>query len=118
MFQVLWWRHLLWWQYRCCSCFRARTCLPPQSGDRHVVFTNNARERIIEIYVSDDGTDNWREDLLGLEFLPSGSSVSLDVDDRNGNCRVDVKTVLSNGSSLVYRGVNACLAEGHAVLIP
>ena len=91
---------------------------PAQSSDRHVVFTNNARERIIEIYVSDDGTDNWREDLLGLEFLPSGSSVSLDVDDRNGNCRVDVKTVLSNGSSLVYRGVNACHAEGHAVLIP
>jgi hypothetical protein len=90
---------------------------PAQSGDRHVVFTNTARERIIEIYVSDDGTDNWREDLLGLEFLLPGSSVSIDVDDRNSNCRVDVKTVLTNGSSLVYRGVNACQAEGHAVLI-
>jgi hypothetical protein len=58
-----------------------------QSGDRHVVFTNNARERIIEIYVSDDGTDNWREDLLGLELLLL-SSVSIDVGDRNGNWRV------------------------------
>ena len=98
--------------------FQTANAPPAQSGDRHVVFTNNARERIIEIYVSDDGTDNWQVDLLGLEFLLPGSSVSIDVDDRNGNCRVDVKTVLSNGSSLVYRGVNACLAEGHAVLIP
>jgi hypothetical protein len=59
----------------------------------------------------------WQEDLLGLQFLLPGRSVSVDVDDRNGNCRVDVKTVLSNGSSLVYRGVNACLADGHAILI-
>ena len=88
-----------------------------QSGERHVVVTNNTRERLIEIYVSDDGTNNWQEDLLGLEFLLPDSSVSVDVDDRNGNCRVDVKTVLNNGSSHVYRGVNACLDEGRAVLI-
>jgi len=97
--------------------FQSATVPPAYSGDGHVVLTNNTREQIIEIYVSDDHTDNWQEDLLGLEFLLPGSSVSVDVDDRNGNCRVDVKTVLSNGSSLVYRGVNACYADGHAVLI-
>jgi|SRR5580704_17811045 prepilin-type processing-associated H-X9-DG protein len=98
--------------------FQSATVPPAHSGDGHFVLTNNTREQIIEIYVSDDRTDNWQEDLLGLEFLLSGSSVSVDVDDRNGNCRVDVKTVLSNGSSLVYRGgVNACLADGHAILI-
>jgi len=97
--------------------FQSATVPPAYSGDGHVVLTNNTREQIIEIYVSDDHTDNWQEDLLGLEFLLPGSSVSVDVDDRNGNCRVDVKTVLSNGSSRVYRGVNACLADGHAVLI-
>ena len=88
-----------------------------QSGERHVVLTNNTRERLIEIYVSDDGTNNWQEDLLGLEFLLPDNSVSVDVDDRNGNCRVDVKTVLDNGSGLVNRGVNACYANGRAVLI-
>ena len=97
--------------------FQSATMPPAHSGERHVVLTNNTRERIIEIYVSDDHTDNWQEDLLGLEFLLPGSSVSVNIDDRNDNCRIDVKTVLSNGSSLVYRGVNACLADGHAVLI-
>jgi hypothetical protein len=97
--------------------FTSVTVPPAHCGERHVVLTNNSRETIIEIYVSDDRTDNWQEDHLGLEFLLPGSSVSVDVDDRNGNCRVDVKTVLSNGSSLVYRGVNACYAEAHAVLI-
>ena len=97
--------------------FQSATVPPAHSGERHVVLTNNTRERLIEIYVSDDGTDNWQGDLLGLEFLLPGSSVSVDVDDRNGNCRVDVKTVLDNGSGLVNRGVNACYANGRAVLI-
>jgi hypothetical protein len=97
--------------------FQSATVPPAHSGERNVLLTNDTRERLIEIYISDDRTDKWQEDLLGLEFLLPGSSVSVDLDDRNGNCRVDVKTVLSNGSSLVYRGVNACLAEGHAVLI-
>jgi hypothetical protein len=95
------------------------TAMPPaHSEERHVVLTNNTRHRIVEVYVSDDGTDNWQVDLLGLEFLPPGNSVSVAVDDRNGNCRVDVKTVLSDGSSLVNRGVNACHAEDRAVLVP
>ena len=97
--------------------FQSAAVPPAHSGERHVVLTNNTRERLIEIYVADDGTDNWQGDLLGSEFLLPDSSVSVDVDDRNGNCRVDVRTVLNNGSSLVYRRVNACLAEGHAVLI-
>jgi hypothetical protein len=97
--------------------FQSAAVPPAHSGERHVLLTNNTRERIIEIYVSDDRSENWQEDLLGLEFLLPGSSVSVDVDDRNGNCRVDVKTVLGNGSSLVYRDVNACLVESHAVLI-
>jgi hypothetical protein len=97
--------------------FQSAAVPPAHSGDLHVLFTNNSRERIIEMYVSDDGADNWQEDLLGLEFLLPGSSVSVDVNDRNGNCRVDVKAVLDSGSTLVNRGVNACYTEGHAALI-
>jgi len=97
--------------------FQSAAVPPAHSGERHVLLTNNTRELIMEIYVSDDGTDNWQEDLLGLEFLLPVSSVSVGVDDRNGNCRVDVKTVFDNGASLVNRGVNACHAEDHTVLI-
>lgn len=90
---------------------------PSHSGERHVVLTNNTRQPIVEIYISDDGADNWQEDLLGSELLLPGRSVAVDVDDRNGNCRVDVKTVHDNGSDLVNRGVNACRDDGHPVLI-
>ena len=91
--------------------------LAPRAGERHFVLTNNTSQPIIEIYVADDGTNNWQEDGLGSEFLLPGNSVSVDIDDRNGNCRVDIKIVLDNGLSLVHRGVNACRAEGSVVSI-
>ena len=88
--------------------FQSATGPPADSSERHVVLTNNTRQPIVEIYVSDDSADDWQEDRLGSEFLRPGKSVILDVDDPNGNCRVDVKTVLDDGSALVTRGVNAC----------
>ena len=89
---------------------------PPSGSDGwRVLLTNNTRQPIAEIYVSDDdGADNWREDLLGSDPLLPGGSVIVDVDDRNGNCKVDIKMVLDNGSDLINRGVNACR---HTVLI-
>ena len=91
--------------------------LAPRAGERHIVLTNNTSQPITEIYVADDGTDNWQEDGLGSEFLLPGNSVSVDINDQNANCRVDIKTVLDNGLSLVHRGVNACRAEGSVVSI-
>jgi len=90
---------------------------PAQGGERHVLLTNDTRELIVEIYVSDAGAGDWQTDLLGRDFLSPGSSVLVDIDDRNGRCRVDVKTVLDDGSDLVNRGVNVCRAEGYAVTI-
>jgi len=97
--------------------FHSSAGSPAHSGERHVVLTNNTRELIVEIYASDDGAENWQEDLLGSEFLLPGRSVLVYIDDRNGNCRIDIKLVLNNGSHLVNRRVNACPTEGHAVSI-
>jgi hypothetical protein len=44
--------------------FQSAAVLRAHSGERHVLLTNNTRELIMEIYVSDDSTDNWQEDLL------------------------------------------------------
>ncbi|HUC70244.1 MAG TPA: hypothetical protein VMS01_03545 [Stellaceae bacterium] len=97
--------------------FQSATGPPARGGERHVLLTNNTHEPIVEIYISDDGARNWQVDLLGSDFLPPGGSVLIDVDDRNGNCRIDVRTVLDDGSDLVSHGVNVCHAEGYAVSV-
>jgi hypothetical protein len=96
--------------------FQSAAGTSAHSGERHLVLTNNTREPIVEIYLSDDQAGNWQQDLLGSEFLFPGGSVSVDFDDRNGNCQVDVKTVFDNGAHLVNRGINAC-RDGHTVSI-
>ena len=96
--------------------FQSAAGAPAHSGERHLVLTNNTRDPIAEVYLSDDRAGNWQDDLLGSEFLLPGGSVSVDFDDRNGNCQVDLKTVFDNGAHLVNRGVNAC-HDGHIVSI-
>jgi hypothetical protein len=95
--------------------FHGTTGPPPGGGERHVILTNDTRQPIVEIYVSDDGDDAWQQDLLGSDFLLPGNSLLVDLLDPNGNCRVDVKTVRNDGSSHIEHGVRVCLDEGHAV---
>jgi hypothetical protein len=97
--------------------FEGTTGPPARSGggERHVLLTNETRQPIVEIYVSDDANSNWQGDLLGSDFLLPGNSVRVDMPDRDGNCRVDVKAVLNDGSERIERRIKVCLDDGHAV---
>lgn len=86
-----------------------------EGGERHLLLTNNTRMPIVEIYVSNAGSENRQADVLGSDFLAPGASVAIDFDDRDSRCRVDMKMVLDDGSDLVSRGVNVCRVEGEAV---
>lgn len=97
--------------------FHGATGPPAHGRERHILFSNETRELIVEIYVSDTGAGDWQGDLLGSDFLLPGNSMLVDIDDRNGRCRVDVKTVLDDGKNFVSRGVNICRAEGDAVSV-
>jgi hypothetical protein len=93
-------------------------------GVRRVVFFNNTPVPIVELYVSDDNRylwddrrDDWQQDLLGSEFLYPNSFMPVYINDPNGNCRVDLKVVLDNGSALVNRGLNICVSENKSIPI-
>ncbi len=90
---------------------------PPRGGDRLVRFTNNAREPIVELHVSAVGSGHWQSDLLGSGYLLPGNSVLVDIDDRNENCRIDVKIVFDDGSERVSRSMDVCRAEDRAVAL-
>lgn len=94
------------------------------AGERQVVFLNNTRVPVVEIYVSDDNRyvrddkrEDWQQDLLGSEFLLPDNSVSLYINDQNGNCRVDLKVVFDNGATFVSRSLNICFSENKTIPI-
>ncbi len=88
---------------------------PAFALDRQLMLTNNTREAIIEIYVSNVGTGNWQEDVLGQDFLLPGGSMLVEIDDRSGRCRLDFKTVFDDGEDVVRRDVDVCAIESFAI---
>ncbi|HEV2099950.1 MAG TPA: hypothetical protein VGR45_13630 [Stellaceae bacterium] len=97
-------------------CLQAAAIDPPAYGlERHVVVANDMRQAIIEIYVSSAGSGNWQQDVLGPDYLQPGGSALVSIDDRTGQCRFDVKTVLDDGTTLVRRSIDVCRTEGYAL---
>lgn len=76
--------------------------------DRHVVINNKTTYDITEFYASNTGTANWEEDILGVDVLPAGSSVNIDIDDGTGYCKFDFRAVFSDGTDLVTPNNNVC----------
>jgi hypothetical protein len=95
----------------------AATGPPPHGSERRVRFTNETRQPIVELHVAAVGSDNWQSDLLGWDYLPPGNSVLVDIADREGSCRVDIKIMLDDGSERISRSVDVCRSGGWAVAL-
>jgi hypothetical protein len=88
---------------------------PVAAFDRHIQITNNTRMAIIEFYVAPVGTELWEKDLLGDEILLPANSVLVDVNDRTGYCRFDVKVIYDDGTGVIRHDVNICRGQGYAI---
>lgn len=82
--------------------------LPAHALDRRVTIVNETGYTIVKFYGSNTGSDNWEEDILGQDVLPSGSSVVINFDDASGYCKFDFRAVFDDGDELVKQGVNIC----------
>ncbi|WP_444452820.1 hypothetical protein ACTTAI_17730 [Rhodobacter capsulatus] len=81
---------------------------PVWALNRHVTIVNNTGYTMVKFYGSNTGTDNWEEDILGNDVLPSGSSVDINFNDQSGYCKFDFKAVFEDGDELVRQNVNVC----------
>jgi hypothetical protein len=66
---------------------------------------NETGQEIIEVYVSPTGVDNWEEDILGQDTLPSGESVAISFTRRRED-RWDIKVVFRSGKNSVWTKLN------------
>ena len=76
--------------------------------ERKVQINNQTSYTIVEFYASNTGTNDWQEDILGSDVLPSGSSVSINIDDGSGYCKYDFLAVFDDGDQLVSANNNVC----------
>lgn len=86
----------------------ATLATPALALDRRVTIVNNTGFTLTEFYGSNKGTNDWQEDILGSDVLPSGSQVSINFHDGSGYCKFDFKAVFEDGDVLVRENVNVC----------
>lgn len=74
----------------------------------------NSTSRVLEsFYASPPSTNDWEEDILGLDVLPPGESVKITINDGREDCLYDFKGVLGAGDNvgrgeLIQSGVEIC----------
>lgn len=80
-----------------------------------VTFTLvNSTSRVLEeFYASPPSTDDWEEDILGVDVLAPGESTRITINDGREDCLYDFKGVLGPGDgvgqgALVQSAVNVC----------
>ncbi|WP_102960970.1 hypothetical protein [Mangrovicella endophytica] len=76
--------------------------------NREVTVNNRTSGNIVQFFASNTGTNNWEEDILGVDVLAPGESVDVDIDDGTGACGFDFKAVFDDGATAVKGGVDVC----------
>lgn len=82
--------------------------LPAIAADRKVEIINKTGYTMTEFYGSNNGTNEWEEDILGADVLPHNSSIAIDFDDGTGHCIFDFLVKFEDGDQLQEDNVDVC----------
>jgi hypothetical protein len=87
------------------SLLLASTALAFQ-GKQDFTLINKTGVEIHELYVSPHSADNWEEDVLGTDTLPSGQSVTIKFSPKEKAKLWDLKIVDGQGDSIEWESLN------------
>lgn len=78
-----------------------------------VVFTlvNETDAVMVEFYATAPSSDDWEEDILGVDVLHPGEAVDIIIDDFRDDCQYDFLAVFSDESELVHENAEVCDGE-------
>lgn len=77
-----------------------------RTGKQDFILHNETGVEINSLYVSPHESDDWEEDILGKDTLPSGESLKITFDDREKNVHWDLKVTDKDGNSLEWEDLN------------
>jgi len=80
----------------------------PKAGVHVLRLTNAGKGAIDAVYVQKTGTQDASDDLLGKQVAGVGKTVTLKVNDANGDCVFDLQFLMADGATITRKGVNLC----------
>lgn len=72
------------------------------AGQQDFTLHNQTGVEIYELYVSPTKAEEWEEDVLGRDTLPSGESLHIQFERQESARRWDIRVVDSEGDSLEW----------------
>jgi hypothetical protein len=64
------------------------------------MLDNRSSYDVYEFYASPTNVDNWEDDILGADILPSGEAVRITIADGRDACAYDLRIVFEDGDVL------------------
>jgi len=78
------------------------------AGKQDVTVVNKTGKPIHHVYISEEKTDDWEEDILGDDVLQAGASVKVTFDNNSDSCIWDFKAVDAEGKEYLLMKANLC----------
>ncbi len=76
------------------------------AGDQDFTLANQTGVNIQELYLSPTATDDWEEDVLGVDVLADGDSVEVKFSPDEEAEFWDLKVVDDEGASIIWKKLN------------
>lgn len=78
------------------------------ASDQDFTLVNSTGFEIDQLFVSPSSSNNWGNDVLGADVLPTGRQTDITFPAGTRPCRWDLKVVYSDGGSATWGNVNLC----------
>lgn len=92
----------------CFSFMVVLVCGTGLAGDQDFTLVNQTGLSIVELYVSPSDTDNWEEDVLGVDILEDEQRCRVTFHRDEDSCMWDLMIVDEDEDEVVWNGVNLC----------
>ena len=81
------------------------------AGDQDFTLVNETGLAIVEFYCSATTTNNWEEDILGVDILEDGDDVNIAFSHDEEACDWDFMIVDEDGDKIYWTGIDLCETE-------
>ena len=86
-----------------------------QAQDLQFMLHNESGQTLTELYVAPSHSDDWGEDILGVDTLASGESGTVTIADGEKVCSYDLRFVAKSGDTLEEEGIDLCKLESYTL---
>lgn len=77
-------------------------------GKQDFQLTNKTGYTIAEVYVAPSASEDWEEDVMGIDVLGNGDQVDITFPAREKTCIYDLRVVFDDGDDAEWRKFDLC----------